>query len=69
MKKSKLTVLVPSLLDNHFPLLQYAFTSKDYDIVMLQNDGKNLQYLGLQYTHNVLSSTFDSRSNARYSTK
>ena len=52
MKKSKLTVLVPSLLDNHFPLLQYAFTSKDYDIVMLQNDGKNLQYLGLQYTHN-----------------
>lgn len=52
MEKSKLTVLVPSLLDNHFPLLQYAFTSKNYNIIMLQNDSKNLQYLGLQYAHN-----------------
>lgn len=52
MGKSKLTVLVPSLLDNHFPLLKYAFQSSSYDIIMLQNDSKNLQYLGLQYAHN-----------------
>lgn len=74
MNNQRLTVLVPSLLDNHFPLLKYAFQSKDYDIIMLQNDSKNLQYLGLQYAHNdmcyplilIVGQTLDTLQNNSY---
>ncbi|MGN0621055.1 MAG: hypothetical protein ACI4I9_04230 [Porcipelethomonas sp.] len=51
--KKKLTVLIPAMLDFHFPLLRYAFCSPDYEAVILDND-ENIAYTGLKYLHNDL---------------
>lgn len=48
------TLLIPSLLDDHFPLLQYAFASERWEPVLLTEDGSRLADLGLRYIHNEL---------------
>ena len=41
------TLLIPSLLDDWFPLLQYAFTSEEWEPVLLTEDDPHLAELGL----------------------
>lgn len=49
----KYTLLIPAMLDAHFPLLKYAFFSKKYyPVIMDETDG--ITNLGLKYTHNDL---------------
>ena len=48
------TLLIPSLLDDWFPLLQYAFTSEEWEPVLLTEDDPHLAELGLKYFHNEL---------------
>ena len=45
------TLLVPSLLDDWFPLLQHAFASSRWQPVLLAEDGPRLADLGLRYIH------------------
>ena len=47
------TLLIPSLLDDWFPLLQYAFASDRWEPVLLTED-QGLADLGLRYFHNEL---------------
>lgn len=47
----KYTVLIPAMLDFHFPLLKYSFCSQKYDAVILDNE-KDIIKTGLEYTHN-----------------
>ena len=47
------TLLIPALLDDWFPLLQYAFASEEWEPVLLSED-RNLADLGLRYFHNEL---------------
>lgn len=47
------TLLIPSLLDDWFPLLQYAFTSDRWTPVLLTED-QGLADLGLRYVHSDL---------------
>lgn len=52
-KKSQYTLLIPAMLDAHFPLLKYMFYSeKYYPVVMDAKD--NLTNYGLKYVHNDL---------------
>lgn len=53
MKNNQKIVLIPSMLDFHFPLLQYAFCSKKYKAVILE-DTENIVETGLFYAHNDL---------------
>ena len=48
------TLLIPSLLDDWFPLLQYAFASAEWEPVLLTEDSPHLAELGLRYFHNEL---------------
>ena len=48
------TLLIPSLLDDWIPLLQYAFTSEEWEPVLLTEDDPHLAELGLKYFHNEL---------------
>ena len=48
------TLLIPSLLDDWFPLLQYAFASERWEPVLLTEDDPHLADLGLKYFHNEL---------------
>ena len=45
------TLLIPSLLDDWFPLLQYAFASDRWAPVLLTEEGPHLAHLGLRYIH------------------
>ena len=45
------TLLIPSLLDDWFPLLQYVFASDRWDPVLLTEEGSYLAHLGLRYIH------------------
>ena len=47
------TLLIPSLLDDWFPLLRYAFASRRWRPVLLTED-KGLGDLGLRYVHSDL---------------
>lgn len=47
------TLLIPAMLDAHFPLLKYAFYSKKYHPVILE-ESEDITNLGLKYTHNDL---------------
>lgn len=47
----KQTLLIPAMLDMHFPLMRYAFVSARYDPVILEQ-GTEAANLGLYYTHN-----------------
>ena len=42
------TLLIPSLLDDWFPLLQYAFTSEEWEPVLLTEDDPHLAELVLK---------------------
>ena len=48
------TLLIPSLLDDWFPLLQHAFASEAWEPVLLTEDAPQLANLGLRYLHNEL---------------
>lgn len=52
-QNEKYTLLIPGMLDAHFPLLKYAFYSRKYrPVVLEESDG--IINLGLKYTHNDL---------------
>jgi len=48
---SQQTLLIPAMLDAHFPLMQYAFASRFYRPVIL-DQGEEVIGLGLRYAHN-----------------
>ena len=45
------TLLIPALLDHHWPLLRWAFMSDQWDPVVLDTEAEEL---GLRYLHNDL---------------
>lgn len=49
--REKDILLIPAMLDAHFPLLQYAFYSKNYHPIILENED-NITDMGLRYVHN-----------------
>ena len=49
--KAKYTLLIPAMLDAHFPLLKYAFYSKNYEPVILENEA-GITDVGLKYVNN-----------------
>ena len=49
----KTTILIPAMLDFHFPLLRYAFSTPRYTPVILE-DCPDAAALGLEYAHNDL---------------
>ena len=50
----KRTLLIPSLLDDWFPLLRYAFASERWEPVLLEGDSPQVANLGLRYIHSDL---------------
>ena len=54
----KKTLLIPSLLDDWFPLLRYAFASEQWEPVLLDGDWRALEPLGLRHVHNDLCVPF-----------
>lgn len=51
LEQGKYILLVPAMLDAHFPLLKYAFYSKNYHPVILENED-NITDTGLKYVNN-----------------
>ena len=49
--REKYILLIPAMLDMHFPLLKYAFYSKNYRPVVLENED-NIVNIGLKYVNN-----------------
>ena len=49
--KQKQTLLIPSLLDAHFPLMKYAFYTRHFHPVIL-NNSKAVTETGLRFVHN-----------------
>ena len=49
--KQKETLLIPALLDAHFPLMKYAFYTRRFHPVILNNK-KAVTETGLRYVHN-----------------
>lgn len=49
--REKYIMLIPAMLDAHFPLLKYAFYSPDYHPVVLENE-ENITDIGLHYVNN-----------------
>ena len=49
--KQKETLLIPALLDAHFPLMKYAFYTRRFHPVILNNK-KRVTETGLRYVHN-----------------
>ena len=49
--KEKQWLLIPALLDAHFPLMKYAFYTRDYQPVIL-NNRRGITQEGLRYVHN-----------------
>ena len=49
--RKKYILLIPAMLDMHFPLLKYAFYSKNYRPVVLENE-ENIVNIGLKYVNN-----------------
>ena len=46
----KYVLLIPAMLDAHFPLIKYAFYSKDYHPVILSNED-HITDVGLKYVN------------------
>ena len=46
----KYVLLIPAMLDAHFPLIKYAFFSKDYHPVILSNE-EHITDVGLKYVN------------------
>lgn len=51
MKKTH-TILIPSMLDFHFPLLIHAFLSGGYKAEVLKNNGEDIISCGWEYSNN-----------------
>lgn len=49
--REKCILLIPAMLDAHFPLLKYAFYSKNYHPVILKNE-TDITDIGLKYVNN-----------------
>ncbi|MCR4566468.1 MAG: 2-hydroxyacyl-CoA dehydratase [Pseudobutyrivibrio sp.] len=49
--REKYILLIPSMLDYHFPLMKYAFYSKEYHPVILDNEDGIIN-VGLKYVNN-----------------
>ena len=49
--REKYILLIPSMLDYHFPLMKYAFYSKNYHPVILDNE-EGIIDIGLKYVNN-----------------
>lgn len=49
--REKKIMLIPAMLDAHFPLLKYAFYSPDYHPIILENE-ENITNVGLHYVNN-----------------
>ena len=49
--REKYILLIPSMLDAHFPLLKYAFYSHNYRPVILENE-EGITDAGLHYVNN-----------------
>ena len=54
----KRTLLIPSLLDAHYPLLRWAFASPQWEPVLLGGDWRELEHLGQRHVHNDLCVPF-----------
>lgn len=52
------TLLIPSLLDRHWPLLRWAFQSREWCPVVLEGARADVEDLGLGHTHNDLCYPF-----------
>ena len=52
------TLLIPSLLDDWFPLLRYAFASERWEPVLLDGDWREAESLGMRHVHNDLCVPF-----------
>lgn len=52
------TLLIPSLLDDHWPLLRWAFQSRQWSPVVLEDRRSDIEDLGLGRTHNDLCYPF-----------
>lgn len=52
------TLLIPSLLDEHYPLLRWAFASRQWEPVLLGGDWRELEHLGRRHMHNDLCVPF-----------
>ncbi len=52
------TLLIPALLDHHWPLLRWAFETRDCRAVVLEEEGPGVEELGLRYMHNDLCYPF-----------
>lgn len=52
-QNEKYTLLIPAMLDAHFPLLKYAFYSRKYRPVIME-ETEGITNLGLKYAHNDL---------------
>ena len=53
----KRTLLIPALLDHHWPLLKWAFESADWHAVVLE-DREHIEDIGLRAVHNDLCYPF-----------
>ena len=52
------TLLIPSLLDDWFPLLRYAFASERWEPVLLDGDWREAESPGMRHVHNDLCVPF-----------
>lgn len=52
------TLLIPALLDHHWPLLRWAFETPDRHAVVLEDSGSAVEELGLRHMHNDLCYPF-----------
>ena len=49
--REKYILLIPAMLDYHFPLMKYAFYSKNYHPVIIDLED-NVENIGLKYVNN-----------------
>lgn len=52
------TLLIPALLDAHWPLLRWVFASREWDPVVLENTRAEVENSGLRHSHNDLCYPF-----------
>ena len=52
------TLLIPALLDHHWPLLRWAFETRSRHAVILEENGSAVEELGLRHMHNDLCYPF-----------
>ena len=57
-KEKTKTLLISAMLDDHFPLLKYAFASRRYHPVEILSEREGIVDLGLRYSHNDMCYPF-----------